>query len=144
MSYSYNYLPDIAIADVAFHARGDSPAELFAAAALATTEVMIKPADIHKRIECTVSLRADNMEDLLYEWLSELIYLKDVERLIFIDFNINITGGDSTYDLQATLGGEEIDQNRHELGRDVKAVTYHLFEIKEVNNGYEARVVLDI
>ncbi len=144
MGYSYKYLPDIVIADVAFVAYGDTPAEMFRAAALATTAVMVKLEDIHLVVRREMTIRAANLEDLLYQWLSELVYVKDLENLIFSEFDISITRDKNGQQLTATVGGEEIDPHRYELGQDVKAVTYHLFEIKEVNGRYEARVVLDI
>ncbi len=144
MGFSYKYLPDIVIADVAFLARGDTPSELFKAAALATAEVMVNPNGIDVVVRKDLAIRAENLEDLLFNWLSELVYVKDVEYLIFSEFDITIVEDKGGHLLTATLGGEEIDPRRHELGQDIKAVTYHLFEIKEVNGRYEARVVLDI
>jgi len=144
MGYSYDYLPDVATADAAFAARADTLEELFIAAALATAEVMVNLAGIRSIVKRKLSVRAENREDLLYRWLSELIYLKDVEYLIFIDYNITITEDGAVSILECTAGGEEIDQQRHELGQDVKAVTYHLFEIKEVDGKFRACVVLDI
>jgi SHS2 domain-containing protein len=144
MAYSYNYLPDIAIADVAFEAAGDTPEELFRAAALAAAGVMIRLADITVTVQKTITIQAETLEDLLYQWLSELIYLKDVERVIFVEFDLTIKHIAGLFELAADCGGGEIDPAGHELGQDVKAVTYHLFEIKEVDGKFEARVVLDI
>ena len=144
MGFSYNYLPEIVIADVAFRAVGDTPPELFQAAALATAEVMVNPRGINVENQRRIKLRAENLTELLFEWLAELIYIKDVEHLIFRQFDIAVAEAAEGYSLTATLGGEKIDPERHELGQDVKAVTYHLFEIKEVKGRYEAVVVLDI
>ena len=152
MAYSYDYLPDVAIADAAFAARADTLTELFIAAALATAEVMVDIRSLRPIIRQRISVQGDSREDLLYRWLSELLYLKDVEYLIFVDYDIVISetatssveadGGKLA--LECTAGGERIDPRRHTLGQDVKAVTYHLFEIKEVEGEYLARVVLDI
>lgn len=144
MSYSFEYLPDVAIADVAFAARGTSLAELFAAAALATTGVMVDLEDIHPATSKQMTIRADNRQDLLYQWLSELLYVKDVDHLVFREFSIEIVERSEESVLECTATGERIDSARHRLGQDVKAVTYHLFEIQEVNGEYTARVVLDI
>jgi SHS2 domain-containing protein len=105
---------------------------------------MVNPNGIDVVVRKDLTIRAENLEDLLFNWLSELVYVKDVEHLIFSEFDITIVEDKGGLLLTATLGGEEIDPRRHELGQDVKAVTYHLFEIKKVNGRYEARVVLDI
>jgi len=144
LAFSYNWLPDVAIADAAFRSEADSLAELFTAAALATTEVMIDLRDVRGRRKHTIRIQAENVEDLLFAWLSELIYVKDVQRLVFIDYTISIDEGFDNLTLECTARGEKIDPDRHRLGRDVKAVTYHMFEVKEVGGKYEATVVLDI
>jgi len=144
LAFSYNWLPDVAIADAAFRSEADSLAELFTAAALATTEVMIELRDLHGRRKHVIALEAENVEDLLYSWLSELIYVKDVQRLVFIEYDISIRAGSDSMTLQCTARGEEIDPNRHHVGRDVKAVTYHMFEVKEIGGKFQATVVLDI
>ncbi len=144
MSYSYKYLPDVAIADVAFVALGSSIGELFQAAALATNEVMIRIKEFGVKEHRNITIQAELLEELLYKWLSELIYLKDTEHLIFSSYTIVISQETTGYRLQATVRGEAIDPAKHTLGTDVKAVTYHLFEVKEVSDGYEAWVVLDI
>jgi len=144
MAYSYDYLPDVAIADAAFAARADTLTELFIAAALATAEVMVDIRSFRPIIRQRISVQGDSREDLLYRWLSELLYLKDVEYLIFVDYDIVISETGGKVALECTAGGEQIDPRRHTLGQDVKAVTYHLFEVKEVEGEYLARVVLDI
>ena len=144
MSHSFEYLPEIAIADAAFVARGSSLAELFTAAALATTGIMVELEDIRQTAERQISLDADSREDLLYQWLSELLYIKDVEYLVFSGFDLAVAEDSGRCRLSGKAFGERIDQQRHRLGQDVKAVTYHLFEIKQDSGEFTARVVLDI
>jgi SHS2 domain-containing protein len=144
LAFSYNWLPDVAIADAAFRAEADTLAELFTAAALAVAEVMVNVRQIRACREHAFEIHADNVEDLLYRWLSELIYVIDVHHLIFVEHDISIDEKNGGLTLKCTARGEEIDPQRHQLGRDVKAVTYHLFEVKEVGGKYQATVVLDI
>ncbi len=139
----YRYLEDVAIADVAFEAWGKDPGELFEAAALATFEVMADLAGVEPRVTKEIELENEEMDRLLYDWLSELVYLKDAEAMLFSRFQVRIEG-DGKYRLRAEAMGEEIDQARHRLRADVKAVTYHLFYLKKTEEGYMARVVLDI
>jgi SHS2 domain-containing protein len=140
---TYRFLEEVATADIAFEVEAPSREVLFREAALALFEVMVDLADLEERIEREVLLESPELEDLFYEWLSELIYLKDVEGLFFRRFDLEIEGG-PPFRLRATLWGDEIDPTRQEVRADVKAVTYHLFAVEEREGGWYARVVLDI
>lgn len=139
----YRFLDDIAIADVAFEARGSSLEELFSSAATATTEVMVKIEDIEPKIERMISLKNEDLDRLLFSWISELIYLKDSELLIFSKYELKIKSG-LVCELEARLFGEVIDPERHELMADVKAATYHQYSLEKRDGEWVMRMVLDI
>lgn len=82
------------------------------------------------------------MEELLFDWLAELIYLKDSKSMLFGKFEVKIEEKEG-YRLSAFVWGEPADQKKHKVRVDVKAVTYHLLEVKQINNMWTAKVVLD-
>jgi SHS2 domain-containing protein len=88
-------------------------------------------------------LENSEIDGLLFDWLAEIIYLKDSEAMVFSKFEIKIKK-DKDYCLDAEIYGEEINQSRHELRCDVKAITFHLFEVYEKNRKWIARFILDI
>lgn len=140
---AFRYLEGVALADAAFEAEGTTLEELFQASARAVTEVMVDPSALLPSEEHTVRLQADTLERLLFSWLNELVYLKDAEAFLLKEAKVRLwrDGGER---LEATLIGERIDPDRHALRSDVKAVTYHLFEVKQERERWVARVVLDI
>lgn len=139
---SFEFIEDIALADVAFRARGASTEEVFAAAAAATLRVMVQDlAAIAPRVERRVRLEAGSLEMLLFDFLQEFIYYKDAEGLLLLPDWIAITSG---FGLEARLQGEKLDPARHELLVDVKAVTMHRFSLIQDAEGWKAQVVLDI
>lgn len=140
---SYRFLEEIATADVAFDAEGKTLSDLFEAAALALTEVMVDLEGLLPVVERRVHLTAEDIETLLFRWLAELIYLKDAECLLFRRFEIRIRE-EGAPELLATLWGDQIDYRKMSLRVDVKAVTYHLFTLERTPRGWRARVVLDI
>jgi len=141
----YEYLPDIAIADVAFRAEGRTLEDLFAAAAEATTNVMVDDlSTIRDKEEIHLDLSEDALDMLLFDFLNELIFLKDTRQLLLLAKNVRISAEGSRRRLLATLSGEQLDPARHPLNADVKAVTLHRFEVKETEEGWVATVVLDI
>ncbi len=140
---SYSYLEDIAIADVAFEVKGWTLEELFRDAAIATFEVMVDTKSIDPGITREIELNNETVDNLFFEWLSELVYLKDADALLFSKFDVSIKKNDF-YELKATASGDIINQEKHTLRSDVKAVTYHMFEVKKTGEKWIARVVLDI
>jgi SHS2 domain-containing protein len=149
---SYQYLEDVAISDLAVEARGDTPKEMFEAAARALTEAMVDIKQVRPRMEKTIRLTHEAMDQVLFDWLAELIYLKDAEGLLFSQFQVDLSAvpaqagltAQTAWRLVGKVRGESIDPNRHSLHLDVKAVTYHLFEVAQKDGQWVARVVLDI
>jgi SHS2 domain-containing protein len=142
----YRFLSNIAIADIAFVVRGDSLPSLFESAARALTEVMVDRKTVVGRVDRRVELRSPTVDRLLYDFLTELIVIKDVDSLLFKDFKVSVVSA-SEPRLSCEMRGEEIDRERHALRNDVKAVTMHMFGVKKVEGRggrWEATVVLDI
>jgi len=130
-------------ADVGTEAYGRDLNELFENAALATSEVMTDTKQIRPSIKKEIKLENNDLGNLLFDFLDEVIYYKDAEKLLFSKFNVDIKK-DKVYKLKAVISGEKIDTKRHELRDDVKAVTLYEFELKKSKNGYKARFILDI
>jgi SHS2 domain-containing protein len=141
----YTYLPEIATADVAFRATGKTLDDLFAAAADATTGTMVDDlSTIMNEESIDISLSHEEVDLLLFDFLNELVFLKDARQLLLRAQGVAVTRNNSFYSVQAALSGERIDPMRHPLKVDVKAVTLHLFEVKQTAGGWETTVVLDV
>jgi protein archease len=141
----YNYLEEIGIADIAFEATGRDLAELFSAASDATMNVMIDNLDaIEPRETRQIDLSRDNLDMLLFDFLQELIYLKDAERLLLRVRKVQIDEKNKKYFLRAEVAGEQLDDARHQQRADVKAVTLHDFSVEKKDGGWRAQVLLDI
>lgn len=138
----FRFLPDVALADVAFEVTSTSIAGLFEDAAAALTEVMVNRRTLAKRKTSTLRLEAEDLDRLLYDFLTELIVRKDVELLLVKDVKVRVER--SGRKLEAKLAGEKINRKKHGLRNDVKAVTMHLFGVSREGKGWKATVVLDI
>jgi SHS2 domain-containing protein len=141
----YEFLEEIATADIAFKAWGKDLPETFSAAADATLKVMvenlraIKPQDKRE-----LRLKNDALDMLLFDFLQELIYYKDSEKLLLRVKEIDIREEDQHHVLNAVVQGEKLDPRRHHQRVDVKAVTLHRFQLEKKEDGWEAVVILDI
>lgn len=141
MVKSHKFLDDVAIADVAFEANGINLEEVFEACGDATFETIADLDTIGDSEVYDYSAENENIEDLLYDFLEEIVYLKDTESLIFKKCEVKISGN---YKIEAKFIGEKINREKQGLNTDVKAVTMHMFSLKKENGGYRATVVLDI
>ena len=141
----YDYLEDIGTADIAFEATGRDLPELFTAAADATMNVMIDNLEaIEPRETRCIALKNDAIDMLLFDFLQELIYFKDADRLLLRVREVQIDEKEDAYSLNATTVGEPLDPARHQQRADVKAVTLHDFRVEKTEGGWKARVLLDI
>src|SRR4029434_4526340 len=141
----YHYLEDVGNADIAFEATGRDLPELFTAAADATINVMIDNLDaIESREARQIELSNDKIEMLLFDFLQELSYFKDSQRLLLRARETQIAQKGETYFLKAKVAGERLDDTRHQQRADVKAVTLHGCSVEKENGGWKARVLLDI
>jgi SHS2 domain-containing protein len=141
----YAYADDIAIADLAFRAWGQTVEETFIAAAEATMHAMVEDlATIAPREQRTFELHDEQLDLLLWQFLQELLFYKDAQRLLLRVSEMQITGRDHGFSLQARAAGEPLDPARHALGADVKGVTLHRLQVVQSPNGWEATVVLDV
>jgi SHS2 domain-containing protein len=141
----YHYLEDIGTADIAFEATGRDLPELFTSAADATMNVMIENLDtIESRETRRIALKNDAIDMLLFDFLQELIYFKDAERLLLRVREMQIEEKEGAYSLTAAAAGEPLDAGRHQQRADVKAVTLHDFRVEKTEGGWKAAVILDI
>jgi SHS2 domain-containing protein len=140
----YKILEDIAIADIAIEAYGKNLNELFEHTAFAIFEETANLKKIHDTEKKTIKLEATNQENLLFDFLSEILFLKDTYSIIFKTSKVNITEKNNNYSLTAELTGEKIDREKHELRNDIKAITLHMFQIEKTKHGYKDLVVVDV
>jgi SHS2 domain-containing protein len=141
----YRYLEDIAIADAAFEAWGQTAEEMLVAASDATVNVMVSDIDSIVAQE----FRGFQVEDtdldlLLLQVLQELIFYKDAQKLLLRVQALQLKRRGSVWTATVEAGGDFIDPGRHELVVDVKAVILHRLQVKQTPDGWRATVVLDV
>jgi SHS2 domain-containing protein len=141
----YRFLETVATADTAFEAWGSTIEEMFVEAAEATLNVMVADVTTIARHETmTLVLENDAVDMLLFDFLGELVFIKDTHSLLLRVINIAIKDENGMFELAVTLAGEKIDPGRHPLQVDVKGVTLHLFEVVKNGVHWKTTVVLDI
>jgi SHS2 domain-containing protein len=139
----YEVLEGVALADCALDIEGDDLDDLFATGARALAELMVDPATLPAGLERRVELAAASLDLLFFDWLSELIGLKDVEGAAFPAVQVHVENGAPCRLRARLLGGRLHGTPAVALRADPKAVTFHLFRVEPRNGGWWARVVID-
>ena len=128
-------------ADIGLKIFGNSLLELFANAGYALCDSLTDISKVIPATKQTFCLQRDSTEELLVEWMGDLLYTFETEGLLFSRFNIISIDKNS---LSAEAEGEFFNSALHTIKNGVKAVTYHKLKIEEKNGLWLAEVVLDV
>jgi SHS2 domain-containing protein len=148
-------------ADLGLRVRAGTLEELLAEAGRGLLAMIVANPDAVKPVQSkTIVITADEPELLLFDWLSELLYAFESEKLLLAEFDLHLIGQDSScrqprpeapagqvlpYKLTALCRGEPMDNARHEMDHEVKAITYHgLRAEKQPDGTWFAEVIVDI
>ena len=117
---------------------------LFVEAARAFTETLTDPAAVSARATERVALAASGLDDLLVDWLDELLYRFEVHDLLVADAGISVAQTPSGWSLEGELHGEPFDAARHLIKVLVKGITYHQLNVRRDGTGWATSLVFDI
>ncbi len=128
-------------ADLGLRIRAKTLDELFAEAARGLFSTLVEDLAAVKPLErVELSIRGNDREYLLFDWLKELLFRFDAEHLLFSRFEPHV--GDSG--LTGKAWGEKLDWDRHVLRNEVKAITYHGLKVERDGAGWLAEFIVDI
>ncbi len=96
--------------------------------------------DVRCLQEETYRIEGSAVEYLLFDWLNELLYTFESERLLLAEFKVELDSDG----LRATARGEPMDLDRHRMEHEVKAITYHGLRVEESADGWLAELIVDI
>jgi len=128
-------------ADLGIIVKGPDVKGLFIRAAQAMTDLMVKGEIRDKTARRDVLIEGEDFPDLMVRWLGEILYLFEGENLMVNSIEIKSI---VPIKLEATLTLTSFEPKRHQVLREIKAVTYHQISVDKVNDGWEARVIFDI
>ena len=127
-------------ADIGIKAYGKNLSECFENAAVGMFDIISDTKRIKPVGEYEISLKSDTIEELLVDWLSKLLTISDINNVLFGKFAVSIN--EEKCKLNAKVYGENFDSERHTVGKEIKAVTYHILEVNK-EKGY-VQVLFDI
>jgi SHS2 domain-containing protein len=127
-------------ADIAIAAYGVDMKKAFSNAAIGMFSIITDIDKVNETVMRDVEVTADEMKVLLVSWLNELLFICEVERILFKRFDISELNETR---MLAKCYGEKINLKRHKIKAEIKAATYHMIKIEE-GNGIRVQVLFDI
>ncbi len=128
-------------ADIGIIVYGEDLKALFENAGKAFFHLITDLRKVRRRTERKIVVRGESLDRLMVDWLSELLYLHDVENLLFKEFTVESVGKDG---LKAIAKGEPFEEGVHVIKTEVKAVTYHRIEVRQEKGRWRAQVIFDL
>lgn len=135
------YRPIDHTADLGIEVSGKSEKELYRNAGIAVHDMIADLRRVQPREVRKITVEGRDREDLLVNFLREILYLYNGEHWLLRKLTIGRMGEGR---IEATLRGEPFDPSRHGHKHEIKAVTYHQAEVKETPRGWKARVIFDV
>lgn len=132
------------MADAYIEAWGDDLEETFINAALGFYDTMINVDSVDVVENLDISVSGADLQELLYNWIEELIYIFETRGFVASKFNIKIYRENSKWKLAGRIYGEKYNKNKHGSKTHIKAVTYHAMEIARDKKGIKIRYLLDL
>jgi SHS2 domain-containing protein len=127
-------------ADIKFQAFGKNIEEAFENSALAMFNSMFE-GKVNKKKNFKINIKGKDFENLLYNFLEELLFLFDSERFFLASIK-NIKIDKKNFKLNAEVFGD--DAKNYEIHLDIKAITYNEMFVKKDKGGWTAQVVVDV
>ena len=128
-------------ADLGLRARAQDLDTLFEQAAECLFSAVLEDiGSIRPATNVKIEISGTDLAYLLFDWLRDLLLRFDADHMVFGKFEVTVTGDGMT----GTAWGELLDQERHLLAREVKAITYHELKVEKTSEGWLAEVIVDI
>lgn len=128
-------------ADLGLRVRADSLSQLFVDAAQGLFSMIVTNLDDVKPVDdLHFTITGNELEYLLFDWLNELLFTFESTHMLLSEFQCTVEDGA----VRAIARGEALDQSKHQLDHEVKAITYHGLKIEQHDNEWLAEVIVDI
>lgn len=131
-------------ADLGVEIEASSFEGLLAEGLRALTDSITEVDEVRLDLELSVDLASRSREDLLVDWLNEVVFLFDTQAVLLGQADLEVESQADGWHLRGAARGESYDPDRHRIKTLVKAVTYHQLEIRASRAGWTARVIFDI
>ena len=127
--------------ELAVKVTGGSQADLFANSAFALFDVISDVEKIETKERLPLEVEGADRDDLLVNWMRELLYLYQGSGYLLKEFVIREVKDTS---VKAEVCGEKIDPDRHEIKQEIAAVAYHQSRMTKTGNRWTAQLIFEV
>lgn len=128
-------------ADLGIEIYGSDEKELFTNAAYALLDTMADMDRIEVYAKRRFAVGGSDWEDLLVNFLREILSLFNGEELLLKEFSISYI---NSHYVTGEAGGEVFNPEKHQIKMEIKAVTYHQVRVEQTPDGWKGRVIFDV
>ena len=125
--------------DIGIEVRADSPESLFVQAARGMFYIMLDTDHPQIKKRKRISVTGEDREQLLVNWLSELNFFAETERVFPVDYSVTTLSATS---ITCRIAAGRLNADRYKT--QIKAVTFHRLAVRQKNDHWYARVIFDI
>jgi SHS2 domain-containing protein len=127
--------------ELAVRVVGNSQADLFANSAFALFDVMTDLEKIEVKERLPLEVEGADRDDLMVNWMRELLYLYQGSGYLLKDFQIREVKDTL---VKADVCGEKIDPDRHDMKTEITAVAYHQSRMEKTGNQWTAQLIFEV
>lgn len=130
-------------ADIGFKAYGNTLNEAFENAGLAIFNIISDTSNVDSGVVKSFEITSEDEVSLLYDYLEELLFCHEVDFMLFSEFKVDIKKVGDGFGLNATIRGEAIDWDKHERKTEIKAITFHMMDVRKTDI-VELQAIVDL
>ena len=127
--------------ELAVRVVGTSQTNLFVNAAFALFDVITDTGSIEAKERMQLEVEGSDRDDLLVNWLRELLYLYQGSAYLLKEFTVQEIRDTL---VKAEVGGEKLDPDRHEIKQEIAAVAYDQSHMQKTGDQWIAQVILEV
>lgn len=127
--------------ELAVRVVGTSQTNLFVNAAFALFDVITDTGSIEAKERMQLEVEGSDRDDLLVNWLRELLYLYQGSAYLLKDFTVQEIRDTL---VKAEVSGEKLDPDRHEIKQEIAAVAYDQSHMQKTGDQWIAQVILEV
>ncbi len=128
-------------ADIGILVYGENLKTLFENAGEAFFDLITELDKVRGQVTRRIEIGEESLDRMMVDWLSELLYIHEVDQLLFNQFKVESVGEEG---LKAVVTGEPFLEGVHVIKTEVKAVTYHQLFVRRENGSWRAQVIFDL
>ncbi len=140
---SFQIVEEMALADCAVDLSARDLTDVFETSARALAEITVDPRTVPESVARFIALEAPTMDQLFFDWLSELIYLRDRDTEVYGRCDVQLSGV-GPYHLAARLHGGRVTPGRTDRRADVKGVALNEFVLEPSEGGWHAHFMFNL